>query len=74
MFGVFRLILAFNVVAFHIAGIPTIGRYAVYSFFILSGFLMATIMHKTYGYDVQGLKKYALNVTVRPIHTPLQSS
>lgn len=65
MFGVFRFILAFNVVAFHIAGIPTIGAYAVYSFFILSGFLMTTVMHKTYEYSIQGFKKYTLNRLLR---------
>lgn len=65
MFGFFRLALAFNVVAYHIAGIPTIGKYAVYSFFILSGFLMTTIMKKTYGYTLVGFKRYFLNRFLR---------
>jgi peptidoglycan/LPS O-acetylase OafA/YrhL len=41
--------------------VPTIGPLAVYSFFILSGFLMTLIMHNTYGYSLIGVKKYALN-------------
>ena len=65
MFGLLRFILALNVVAFHILSIPVIGPLAVYSFFILSGFLMTTIMHKTYGYSVVGFKKYALNRFLR---------
>ena len=65
MFGVFRLFLAFNVVAFHILSVPSIGPFAVYSFFILSGLLMTTIMHNTYGYSFSGFKKYAMNRFLR---------
>lgn len=65
MFGTFRLFLAFNVVLFHILKIPNVGPFAVYSFFILSGLLMTTIMHETYSYSVNGLKKYMLNRFLR---------
>ncbi len=65
MFGLFRFFLAFNVVAFHVLSIPSIGPFAVHSFFILSGFLMTTIMHKTYGYSLGGFKKYAINRFLR---------
>ncbi|MGI9284680.1 MAG: acyltransferase family protein [Pseudomonadales bacterium] len=65
MFGTFRLALAFNVVAYHILGLPSIGPFAVYTFFILSGFLMTTIMQNTYGYRWSGLQKYALNRFLR---------
>lgn len=34
---------------------------AVYSFFILSGYLMTLIMHKTYSYSSQGFVSYLLN-------------
>ncbi|MBU6257221.1 MAG: acyltransferase, partial [Burkholderiales bacterium] len=61
MFGFYRTILAISVMAFHLLGIPVIGTYAVFSFFVLSGFLMTTIMHETYGYDLQGIKRYAAN-------------
>lgn len=65
MFGIFRTLLAINVVAFHILKIRYIGPLAVYSFFILSGFLMTLIMQKTYGYSVTGLKRYAINRFLR---------
>ena len=61
MFGIYRFILALNVVVFHILAVPNVGPLAVYSFFVLSGFLMTLIMHQTYGYTTVGFKKYALN-------------
>lgn len=63
--GTFRFFLALNVMIFHLVQVPKIGPYAVYSFFILSGFLMTTIMHKTYGYGLEGFKKYAVNRFLR---------
>ena len=73
MFGLLRFILAVNVVAFHIIPIAAIGSYAVYTFFILSGFLMTHIMQETYGYSFFGFKKYALNRFLRlfPIYWAL---
>lgn len=65
MFGIFRFILAMNVMIFHVLAIKIIGPYAVYTFFVLSGFLMTTIMHKTYGYTANGLMKYAANRALR---------
>lgn len=65
MFGAYRTMLAIWVVAHHLVGIPTIGGYAVFAFFTLSGFLMTTVMHKTYGYDWNGVKGYALNRMLR---------
>lgn len=50
---------------FHILQLPTIGPLAVYSFFILSGFLMTTILHNSYGYTLSGFKKYAINRFLR---------
>jgi peptidoglycan/LPS O-acetylase OafA/YrhL len=38
---------------------------AVYSFFISSGFLMTTIMHKSYGYSQKGMKNYCINRFLR---------
>ena len=61
MFGIFRFVLALNVVLFHILAIPEVGPLAVYSFFILSGYLMTYIMQETYGYSYAGIRKYALN-------------
>lgn len=65
MFGTWRLILAFEVFVFHVVGIPVIGRYAVISFFVLSGFLMTAIMHQSYGYCAKGLGAFAANRALR---------
>jgi peptidoglycan/LPS O-acetylase OafA/YrhL len=65
MFGVYRFILALNVMLFLILQVPDIGPLAVYSFFILSGFLMTTIMHQSYGYTTSGFKKYCTNRFLR---------
>lgn len=65
MFGLLRTILAINVVAYHILKVPAIGPYAVYSFFILSGFLMTMIMQTTYGYTFFGFKNYISNRLLR---------
>jgi len=65
MFGLFRTMLALWVMVFHLVDIPVIGPYAVFSFFVLSGFLMTTIMHESYGYDLGGVKRYAINRFLR---------
>ena len=65
MFGIFRFVLAVNVVIYHLLGVPSIGPYAVYSFFVLSGFLMTMIMQETYGYSLKGTKSYAINRFLR---------
>lgn len=41
------------------------GVYAVFGFYILSGYLMTLIMHKNYGFTADGIKKYALNRFLR---------
>jgi peptidoglycan/LPS O-acetylase OafA/YrhL len=46
MFGSYRTFLAVLVIANHIGGISEIGRYAVYGFFVLSGYLMTYITSK----------------------------
>ncbi len=65
MFGLYRTILALHVMAYHILKVPAIGPYAVYSFFVLSGFLMTTIMQNSYGYSANGFKRYAMNRFLR---------
>jgi len=65
MFGTYRTILALAVVAHHLLSIPTIGQYAVHGFFILSGYLMTLIMHKSYGYGIQGFCSFAANRFLR---------
>ena len=53
--GIYRFLLALNVVIFHLLDVPAIGPFAVFSFFVLSGFLMTLIMKETYGYSLSGL-------------------
>ncbi len=65
MFGIWRTMLAVEVVAFHLLLVPLIGAYAVFSFFVLSGFLMTAIMQGTYGYSVNGVARYLQNRALR---------
>ncbi len=65
MFGFFRLILAAMVMAGHLFWISDFGRYAVFGFFILSGYLMTLIMQESYSYRAQGLGRFALNRFLR---------
>lgn len=65
MFGIFRCLLALMVVIQHLGGAHTLGSYAVFGFYILSGYLMTSIMHKQYGYSAKGMGRYALNRFLR---------
>lgn len=65
MFGTYRTLLALMVVSLHLGGVPILGAYAVFGFYILSGYLMTFIMQENYGYDRTGLAKYALNRFLR---------
>jgi peptidoglycan/LPS O-acetylase OafA/YrhL len=65
MFGTWRTLLAIEVVVSHILFVPILGGYAVFSFFVLSGFLMTSIMHTTYGYTPGGFVRYAANRALR---------
>jgi len=65
MFGIYRTFLALLVVAQHIGNVPHIGAYAVFGFYMLSGYLMTYIVHKNYGYTLVGIYKYGLNRFLR---------
>ncbi|WP_309398208.1 acyltransferase family protein [Cerasicoccus maritimus] len=65
MFGVFRTILALAVVIGHLHGPSQFGIYAVFGFYILSGYLMTYIMHESYGYSLKGRYRFALNRFLR---------
>lgn len=65
MFGIYRTSLAIVVVIHHLGYIPIIGHFAVHGFFILSGFLMTTIMHERYHFNLKGIKKFYLNRALR---------
>jgi peptidoglycan/LPS O-acetylase OafA/YrhL len=49
----------------HLLGVPVIGQYAVFSFFVLSGFLMTAVMAGTYGYTPGGFMRFAANRALR---------
>lgn len=53
------------VVAGHLGGLAILGNYAVFGFFILSGYLMTLIMQRNYGYSKRGKLKYTLNRFLR---------
>lgn len=63
--GYFRFILALIVCSNHLSSFGGAGRYAVFSFYILSGFLMTTILNEKYGLSLSGIGKYALNRILR---------
>lgn len=65
MFGAYRVFLALLVVLNHLAGAHEIGRYAVFGFYILSGYLMTYIMQRNYGYSLAGVKRYFVNRFLR---------
>lgn len=65
MFGTYRTLLALMVVTQHLAGVHVLGAYAVFGFYILSGYLMTSIMHNNYGYSFAGVSSYALNRFLR---------
>ncbi len=65
MFGTYRTILALFVVFFHIGDLPRMGAYAVFGFYVLSGYLMTLVMHTNYGYTITGSTKYAVNRILR---------
>lgn len=69
MFGIFRFILATFVVVAHIwtppNGISIIGGYAVYGFFILSGYLMTLVTNTKYGFTPSGIKTFLINRGLR---------
>ena len=67
MLGAYRFFLALMVVAQHSGGAWGVGAggFAVFAFFVLSGYLMTHIMHGTYGYTAGGFAKYSVNRLLR---------
>jgi peptidoglycan/LPS O-acetylase OafA/YrhL len=65
VFGTYRFLLAIFVVFFHIGYLPRLGSYAVFGFYVLSGYLMTLVMHTNYGYTMSGATKYVLNRILR---------
>jgi peptidoglycan/LPS O-acetylase OafA/YrhL len=67
MFGTFRWLLAHMVVLSHLWTSLTLwaGAYAVFSFWALSGYLMALVLDRTYGFSAVGVRRYLVNRALR---------
>jgi peptidoglycan/LPS O-acetylase OafA/YrhL len=64
--GTYRLSLSLIVVLFHFGGYPPLaGRVAVFAFFVLSGYLMALVIERAYGYSPAGAARFLLNRALR---------
>lgn len=44
---------------------PPLGIYAVFGFYIISGYLMTLVMHESYAYTARGRIRFALNRFLR---------
>ncbi len=65
MFGLLRFLLSLMVLIGHLFWLSDLGRYAVFGFFILSGYLMTLVMHKTYTYSINGSSRFFVNRFLR---------
>ncbi len=67
MLDVYRLILALAVVQAHLwhNGPPWIAWQAVFSFYVVSGFLMTMILNERYGFSPGGFIRFAINRALR---------
>jgi peptidoglycan/LPS O-acetylase OafA/YrhL len=65
MFGLVRTLWAAMVVIGHIFWVSDFGRFAVFGFYILSGYLMTYVMHNTYGFTTNSKLKFASNRFLR---------
>lgn len=63
--GIYRFSLAFLVVLQHVIHFPGIGKFAVTSFFLISGYLMTHICLRTYGYGLHGFARFWTNRILR---------
>lgn len=65
MLGYLRFILAILVSFNHLWVIYGVGRLAVFSFYVISGYLMTAIIRETYGTTAAGIRRYAINRALR---------
>jgi len=65
MFGSFRFLLAFFVVLTHLVSISKIGQFAVFGFFVLSGFLISLAVSENYGFGVKNFINFWINRALR---------
>ncbi|MFH2010418.1 MAG: acyltransferase [bacterium] len=65
MFGALRTLLALIVLLGHLYVGYLPGTYAVFGFYIISGYLMTLVMHESYGYTRDGRLRFAVNRCLR---------
>lgn len=65
MFGTLRLVLALGVVLAHLGWGAYVGRYSVFAFYVISGYLMCLVLDRRYGFSWSGFRGYALNRVLR---------
>ena len=68
MIDVYRFVLALCVVQGHLAGhygAPWLAWQAVFSFYVLSGFLMSLVLNQDYGFTAGGFARFAVNRWLR---------
>lgn len=65
MFGIYRFILALLVVVTHIGKVEIYGGFAVWGFFMLSGFLITGVLNGRYGFTKAGLVEFAWSRALR---------
>lgn len=66
MFGILRYLLALMVVQTHLwKAAPWAGNYAVFTFFVLSGYLMTLVLHERYSFDPAGVMRFLANRALR---------
>lgn len=65
MFGLLRTLLAIIVMLGHLLDKWQIGTYAVFGFYMISGYLMTCIMHESYGFNARGRLRFVLNRFLR---------
>jgi len=65
MFGSFRFMLAFFVVLTHLISISKLGHFAVFGFFVLSGYLISLAVNQNYGFGFKSFKNFWINRVLR---------
>ena len=67
MFGCYRYALAIMVVVSHLwpTYFPQVGGYAVFGFYMLSGYLMTFVLNRVYGFSGNGLSRFMMNRALR---------
>lgn len=65
MLGYLRFSLALLVAMNHLWILGGVGRLAVFSFYVISGYLMTTIIQRTYGTSTSGILRYGANRALR---------